>query len=128
MDFNIETMAKRFSEFEEEMPVEIRKFWSKHTELLLVGIVWHPETCAVYNFMAPDGVRVNTSVDYGSYKHISFSKRQPPFFRPDSKGSASDVEMERYLDFLEGVKVRKASPIGTAMVHFYDIGHPEAIE
>lgn len=120
---------ERFREYaEEDMPIEIRDFWRKHAELLLIGVVRHPSAWPVYNFLASDGVRVNVSVDYGGYRHISFTKRQPPFFKPDTTGMASQEEMDRYLDdFSRDTDfIRKPSPFRTAVIHFYQVGHPEA--
>ena len=104
------------------MDITIRNFWARHPELKLLHVVKAPSG-PVYNFMAGDGVRVNVSIDYGAYKHMSFSKRQPPLF---TMGQASEREINRYLDFLGDAKpVVKPSPLGTGIIHVYEVGHPD---
>lgn len=103
------------------MEVEIAKFQARHPELALDGVIPCPGVCTVYVFTAPDGVKVNVSIDFEKWKHMSFSKRQP-----DSIGQATESEMARYLDFFGETKWHKIlSPIGTGVIHFYEVGHPE---
>ncbi|MCL0077208.1 hypothetical protein M1O12_04230 [Dehalococcoidia bacterium] len=109
------------------MEPEVLRFSKRHPELELLATTSQPGTGTVYHFVAPDGVRVNVSLDLGRWRHMSFSKRQPPSFRPTTTGKASDGEMACYLDFFGDVDVvRSPSPLGTGVCHFYEVGHPEA--
>jgi hypothetical protein len=57
---------------------------------------------------------------------MSFSKRQPPLFKPTTQVKASDEEIARYLDFFgDADVVRKPSPFGAGICHFYEVGHPD---
>lgn len=109
------------------MEPEIVSFQKRHPELILLAVT-HGSTTTVYNFMAPDGLRVNVSLDFGRWKHMSFSKRQPPLFLADTMGHASEREMSRYLDFfdMQGYE-RRESPLGCAICHFYQAGHPDIV-
>ena len=108
------------------MRTEISAFWNRHPELELLGVVPGEPVTTVYNFMAPDGVRVNVSIDFGRWRHMSFSKRQPPSFLPASMRDVTDEEIGRYLDFFgEAAWFRKRSPIGTGILHLYEAGYPE---
>lgn len=99
------------------MEPEILRFSKDHPELRLLATTSHPRT-TVYHFMAPDGVRVNVSLDLGRWHHMSFSKRRPPLFGATTTGKASDGEMARYLDFFgDADVVRSPSPLGTGVCH-----------
>lgn len=100
------------------METDVSAFWKRHPELKLLGVInSHPVT-TVYNFVAHDGVQVNVSIDFGDWKHMSFSKRQPP-------GEVSEEEISRYLDFFGGVAwFGKRSPLGTGILHLYQVGYP----
>lgn len=98
------------------MERDVADFHQRHPELCLLGTVGTPRITTVYNFIAPDGVRLGVSIDFGRWKHMSFSKRG---------GQASEEEIKRYLDFFSDTPwLKTLSPLGTGIVHFYEVGYP----
>ncbi len=103
------------------MEAEILRFWDRHPELRLFGMVSRPQVGPTYFFEAADRVRLYISIDFGRRKHLSFRKAHPPLFRPEP---TSEEEMASYLDFFgEARWFKTPSPPGES-IHFCEVGCP----
>jgi hypothetical protein len=101
----------------ELMEAEILKFWDRHPELRLFGMVRRPQGGPVYFFKTTDGVSLDVSIDFGLWKHLRFHKTHP--YPP------SDGEMASYLDFFGGAKWLRNSNAPGDTIYFCEAGCPQ---
>ena len=103
------------------MEAEILRFWDRHPELRLVGMVSRPQVGPVYFFEAADGVRLHVSIDFGRWKYLGFRKAHPPLSKPEP---TSEEEMAGYLDFFGEARWFKTPSRAGNTIHFCELGCP----